>query len=193
MKKIFAVVIALCVSSALFALDVSAGSMLDYSSQGSSLTGSSSMTLNTQNNMGMKFFFDAQYITLSLGYNYTVGKAKTVTKIGSTTTSTDNLNRIHFVNLGFLGKYPLKIASVANIYPLLGVDIDIERNNLTSTHNDRVWLDVGVGSDIFLSKRFYLRPQALIGFHINKPDSDPGSNKYFGYKVDVGIGAGYKF
>ena len=61
MKKIFAVVIALCVSSALFALDVSAGSMLGYSSQGSSLTGSSSMTLNTQNNMGMKFFFDAQY------------------------------------------------------------------------------------------------------------------------------------
>ena len=59
--------------------------------------------------------------------------------------------------------------------------------------NDRVWLDLGVGSDISLSSRIYLRPQALVGFHINKADGVSNTDKYLGYKIDVGIGAGYKF
>lgn len=84
--------------------------------------------------------------------------------------------------------------TAANIYPLVGVDIDIGKNNFTSSNNDRVWLGVGAGSDIYLSKRLCLRPQALVGFHVNNPSVETsGSNKYFGYKFDIGIGAGYKF
>ena len=193
MKKIFAVVIALCVSSALFALDVSAGSMLDYSFQGATVTKSSGIGINTQNNMGLKFFFDAQYATLSLGSSYTVGNAKQTRIIGSTTTTTESLARIHFVNLGLLGKFPFKIGSVAKIYPLFGFDLDIVKDSQNSSNNDRVWIDFGVGSDISLSSRIYLRPQALVGFHINKADGVSNTDKYLGYKIDVGIGAGYKF
>ena len=188
MKKIFAVIIALCVSSALFALDVSAGSMLDYSFQGATVTNSFGIGIKTQNNMGLKFFFDAQYATLSLGSSYTVGKAKQ-----TMITTSESLARIHFVNLGLLGKFPFKIGSAAKIYPLFGFDLDIVKDSQNSSNNDRVWIDFGVGSDISLSSRIYLRPQALVGFHINKADGVSNTDKYLGYKIDVGIGAGYKF
>jgi len=53
------------------------------------------------------------------------------------------------------------------------------------------WFDAGVGADIFVTKNLYIKPQFLLGLQMNKTgDGEPKTNAF---KINAGIGAGWKF
>ena len=99
-------------------------------------------------------------------------KAQDNAKITSSLTTFD---------IGLYGKYPIFLGA-ATLFPLLGVDYkiavaqDYTVKGKKSTWEDRnkddsvsdywssMWFKFGVGADIPLSKKLYLRPMFLYGF-----------------------------
>ena len=74
------------------------------------------------------------------------------------------------LNLGLLGKYPIKISEKLKIFPLLGFDYLVAF--LVTFENEKYdepklwnqfWFKLGGGLDCELSKRFYFRIEALYG------------------------------
>lgn len=208
MKKVLAMLGALCVMGSASALEMSVGGMVDYNYRGASVKDSmhgGDMKMSSgQSAIGLKAFFDAQYATVSLGGVFDVGKMKAKMSMGGNSMTEKMDMQLSYLSIGLLGKYPFAVGGIAKIYPLVGFEFDIAlggkmmgqtmkdfRKNMKA-NADHYWFDLGVGSDIAITEHFLVRPQFVFGMQMNKPEQYKDA-KAFGYKVDIGIGAAYKF
>ena len=199
MKKIVAAVLAaVCMGAAASALDLSAGAVFDYTFDHEFGKKDKIEVANDFSMLGFKAFFDAQYAQVQLGVNSRVGKTKTVVKYdGTKVTDGDAKFDVTYFNIGLFGKYPFTVGP-AKIYPMLGFDFDLtasakyEGNSVDKKEKlNAYWFDAGVGADIFVTKNLYIKPQFLLGLQMNKIETSLADKSAF--KVNAGIGAGWKF
>jgi len=133
-----------------------------------------------QNLVGAGFFgyFDATYVMVSLGFSfYDLRYANADTQREATYGGNVTFSLTTF-DIGVLGKYPIPIGS-ASIFPMLGGDFKIAtaytakiwgiRLNYADDYKigeyfSTVWLKFGVGADIPLGDKLYIRPMFLYGF-----------------------------
>ena len=199
MKKIVAAVLAaVCMGAAASALDLSAGAVFDYTFDHEFGKKDKTEVANDFSMLGFKVFFDAQYAQVQLGVNSRVGKTKTVVKYDGTKVIDGDVKfDVTYFNIGLFGKYPFTVGP-AKIYPMLGFDFDLtasakyEGNSVDKKEKlNAYWFDAGVGADIFVTKNLYIKPQFLLGLQMNKIETSVADKSAF--KVDAGIGAGWKF
>ena len=219
----------------VFAIDLSAGGGFDFSYLSQSVKTSGSpfpgVEINGKYSMsmmqiGVNGFFDAQYVTAKLGIAFKVGDPKT--SIYLNVNGTDILNRniaqeklsLTYMNFALLGKYPFKVG-IAKIYPLLGFDFRINvsakyngediRQHLTSKQKDALnqyYFVLGLGSDIYVMDKLFIRPMAMFGIQMNSPVSNSSVQQAvaqanalgldvtvkdgFNYMVNLGLSIGYQ-
>ena len=199
MKKIVAAVLAaVCMGAAASALDLSAGAVFDYTFDHEFGKKDKIEVANDFSMLGFKAVFGAQYAQVQLGVNSRVGKTKTVVKYdGTKVTDGDAKFDVTYFNIGLFGKYPFTVGP-AKIYPMLGFDFDLtasakyEGNSVDKKEKlNAYWFDAGVGADIFVTKNLYIKPQFLLGLQMNKIETSVADKSAF--KVNAGIGAGWKF
>lgn len=171
-----------------FAIDLSAGfgaNLAPYSStlsaSGSYPGGTDSATLKlSYTPFGFQGYFDATYAQLGLGYEVFKTGKMTVSGTGISTTSTDvNVDQTYVMFQG-LAKYPFKLGESVAIFPLAGVmyalnltvtdtttgtDLKSSMSSQAQSDLNELWLMGGGGVDVAFG-RFYLRPEALIGYKI---------------------------
>lgn len=216
MRKMLAFLAAFWVVSSVSALDISVGGMLDYTFHGLSVKQDSLKTSSSQSAIGVKAFADIQYATVFIGGTFDVGKMKTKVSMDSESMSGDVDMQVNFMTIGVLGKYPFTISNMAKIYPLAGFEFDfalsakmggekIPSEYFKEVRRDlhRYWFDLGVGSDIAITDHLLIRPQAMFGIQMNSGKAaemlgemlggKKDGVKAFGYKINVGLGVGYKF
>jgi hypothetical protein len=135
-----------------------------------------------ENHIGGGFFayFDATYVMASLGmgfYGLTAAN-KDMQKILDDAKATISLTTL---DIGLLGKYPIPLGT-ATLFPMLGVDFkiaiahnqtvdgtkytfgeDYSKDENLGDYYTSVWLKFGVGADIPLGEKLYLRPMFLYG------------------------------
>ena len=204
MKKIVvAVLAAVCMGAAASALDLSAGAVFDYTFDHEFGKKDKIEVANDFSMLGFKAFFDAQYAQVQLGVNSRVGKTKTVVKYDREKQDAyfgDVKFDVTYFNIGLFGKYPFTVGP-AKIYPMLGFDFDLTASakfegfgfelELKKEKLNAYWFDAGVGADIFVTKNLYIKPQLLLGLQMNKIEGFFADTNAF--KVNAGIGAGWKF
>lgn len=203
MKKIVAAVLAaVCMGAAASALDLSAGAVFDYTFDHEFGKKDKTEVAADFSMLGFKAFFDAQYAQVQLGVNSRVGKTKTVIKHDGKKQNHPFENAkfdVTYFNIGLFGKYPFTVGP-AKIYPMLGFDFDIaasakiEGHELDKSFREKLhayWFDAGVGADIFVTKNLYIKPELLLGLQMNKIEGFFADTNAF--KVNAGIGAGWKF
>lgn len=217
MKKLLIVMTIVCFTAFnAFAIDLSVGGVIDLTPTFDTMKmkiGDNSEQMTTQQvMMGGKAFFDAQYITVTLGLDGTVGKQKQTFKSGGETSSEKiDLNVLYF-NIGLLGKYPFTVG-IAKLYPMLGFDFDIPMTakvegvalskEFIAENLHRYWFDIGFGADVFVFGKLFVRPQAMLGFQMNKSQVTKDGIKYakdaggsasaVTVKFNIGFGVGYQF
>ena len=173
------------------------------------------------NNVGGGFFayFDATYVMVSLGMNFfdvspankDSKKEKDDWKIKDSLTEFD---------IGLYGKYPFDLGGIT-LFPMLGVDfkivlaqdttVDGEKFKYTNDEGEEVspvgdlssvWFKAGVGLDIPLGEKLYLRPMFLYGLGLNNKsqnDMEKSLNEgtklgsYINHGLDVKLALGFKF
>lgn len=199
MKKIVAAVLAaVCMGAAASALDLSAGAVFDYTFDHEFGKKDKIEVANDFSMLGFKAFFDAQYAQVQLGVNSRVGETKIVVKRdGTKFTDGDVKFDVTYFNIGLFGKYPFAVGP-AKIYPMLGFDFDLTASAKWEGYEldkkeklNAYWFDAGVGADIFVTKNLYIKPQLLLGLQMNKIEGFFADTNAF--KVNAGIGAGWKF
>lgn len=165
---------------------------------------------HTSNMLGVKGFFDAQYAMAQFGCNFAVGETYYEKMYSNKKNIFINRYEIEneavYLNFGVFGKYPFTAAKNAKIYPLIGVDFDfaVFAKGKYDNDNDKerelsaderkelnaYWFDVGAGADIYLIKKFFIRPQLLFGIMMNQKDIY--RLPHHGIKFNAEIGAGWK-
>jgi hypothetical protein len=124
---------------------------------------------------GLDVFFDAKYVEADIGIYFQPSAGE-----GLETS----------LNFGLLGKYPFKANDRFTFFPLLGVDYkfmlvmidefgdsrgrgdtDFKYNRgdpdvTTGARHDEIWFKVGIGGDVTLSDRVYLRNELLWGVRL---------------------------
>ena len=187
-------VAALCTTS-LFAIDLSVGGGIDFTHAIKKVeidTGWFKINSKaTGNFFGVKCFFDAQYVLGTLGFSF--GSSE-VTPLVS------GINMSYF-NMAFFGKYPFTVG-IAKIYPLFGFDLNFNisckkdgenyKEKLDSSYNfHRHYVAFGVGSDVYVKERLFLKPSLLLGFQMNK-NMGSTATKESGFMFNLGFSVGYK-
>ena len=227
-KKLVSVLaIAVLSATFVFAIDLSAGGGFDFSYLSQSVKTSGSPFPGVEINgkysmsmmqMGVNGFFDAQYVTAKLGIAFNVGDPKT--SIYLNVNGTDILNRniaqeklsLTYMNFALLGKYPFKVG-IAKIYPLLGFDFRINvsakydgedmKEHMTSEQKNALnqyYFVLGLGSDIYVMDKLFIRPMAMFGIQMNPAKDNPfleGSANLtvkngFNYMINAGLSVGYQ-
>jgi len=163
-------------------------------------------------------YFDATYVILLLGMGfYDISPANSDMKKEMDDAKTKS--SLTTFDIGLLLKYPISIG-VMTLFPLLGGDVKIavaedytvdgkkytwkDRTNddTLSEYMTSVWLKFGVGADIPLSEKLYLRTMFLYGFgtlpKITKESLDEMNNyikmaNIIYHGLDVKLAIGYKF
>jgi len=162
-------------------------------------------------------FFDATYgmAKLGMGFHGIIPANADAKKKDDDAKLTHSLTTL---DIGLYGKYPISLGAVS-LFPLLGVDfkialaqdttIDGKTKSYADTHNDHsvgeymttVWLKFGVGADIPLTEKLYVRPMFLYGFGTLPKDTKETMDKYNKSKhmvdiiyhgLDVNVAVGYK-
>ncbi len=163
-------------------------------------------------------FFDATYIQASLGLAFIGQVTKQVENVnGSITTTTflkDPLEKRADLSIGLLGKYPIAL-SLVKIFPMLGFEYSLNlsyeyngvdvKSSMTDDQKamlNRFWLKTGLGADISVGEKLYVRPTALFAYGLNnKLETDVmAANKTLGFtkasidnfKVEIGVAIGFK-
>ena len=226
-KKLVSVLaVAVLSASFVFAIDLSVGGGLDFRYLSQSVKMSASLARipirgkvsSSMMQMGVNGFFDAQYVTAKLGLAFKVGDPKT--SIYLNVNGTDILNRniaqeklsLTYMNFALLGKYPFKVG-IAKIYPLLGFDFRINvsakydgedmKEHMTSEKKNALnqyYFVLGLGSDIYVMDKLFIRPMAMFGIQMNPAKDNPfleGSANLtvkngFNYMINAGLSVGYQ-
>jgi opacity protein-like surface antigen len=159
-------------------------------------------------------FFDATYAELTLAFLGGGGKIK---DSGTGVETTEENWSITNFNIGLLGKYPFAISDKLSLFPLLGIDYhiclsaknkdgkdfkDADGNSRTGDFS-AFWFKFGGGGDFALTKKIYLRLEALYGIRLANKDETDLKDEYkkrgvdaktlLGHGLEVKLAAGYKF
>lgn len=193
MKKLLVVPLLLCLATAAFALDLSAGGGVTLG--GFSQTAyfepyfwlifdvDSYKDVLTNMPFAVAVYFDATYGALTLGFRTNGSTHQKTTVIWGSNTNIsegDDENRSGFLTFSLLGRYPFTLGPIT-LFPLLGIEYDLNlyyRNtdgtNWKESMSDeqkadlnQFWFKGGVGADIVLYKGLYVRPQVLLGFKLH--------------------------
>lgn len=215
MKKLLAAIIFTAFAvSGVFAIGMSGGAGVSVSATSWNASYTSSGQTFTYKDaivpFGAKVFFDATYVQVSAGYIMAT-KAKTS---GTNVTTTSYDNKLGYLTLAALGKYPFKLGPVT-LFPLAGIEYDLNVSHPsadnfegfivpspTASDYNQFWIKGGVGADIAVGGHFYVRPEALYGFKpLNSDEQTQVNNlKSIGYSnvslrfgtIDVSVLVGYK-
>lgn len=169
---------------------------------------------------GFAACLDATYAQVTVGLR---GNGNTHEKwtgiIGTNTFSgePDDNNSSGFLALGLLGKYPFGLGKTLTVFPLLGIEYDLnlwlkdqDGVDLKASMTDedkadlnQFWFKGGAGVDLALGKGFSLRAEVLLGFKLlNQAERDRIDTAESGGALrvsqvdtvlDVGLSAQYRF
>ncbi len=188
MKSAVAVLALLCLAAGAFGIDISAGigangaySMTVGKYEG---FGSSSDTLTSRIPFTFMAFVDLTYLQVTAGYRMFNGayQKTTVTGVGASTTESDRkLSGGHLAFAGY-GKFPFKIGRIT-LFPMLGVEYDLTIAGTDMIGNDlsgrqkadsnEFWIKGGVGADISITPKIYVRPELIAGYKLlSQPEKD---------------------
>lgn len=211
MKKIIAGLILIAAATSFAAaLDMSAGAGATFSLASTSTDfekGSySSDEKSSASLIGFKGFFDATYAEADLGMNFSVSD-----KYDGEDTKMSYTN----LTMGILGKYPIALGSVT-VFPLAGFEYDlnliakndgetVDKSDLDGDEKsslNQFWLKAGIGADVAINEKLYVRPTALFGYKLNSAvenerisdakDANFDKNSINTIKCDIGLAVGYK-
>jgi hypothetical protein len=158
--------------------------------------------------------FDATYVEVTTGFLFGGSKRK----IGDLTTETG----ISAITLGAFGKYPVDMGGFT-LFPMLGMEGQFNLGGSIDGHEVKsgvdsfnrahtfLWFKGGVGADIPIVNRLFIRPEFLYGIRVNtesEQDMIDGylaptaedvnhRNKLFdaivGHGLDLRVALGYSF
>ncbi|MDR2658523.1 MAG: hypothetical protein LBC27_00830 [Spirochaetaceae bacterium] len=172
-------------------------------------------------------FFDAKYAELTLGIYGGSGKAKYEFTVNGESNSNSSYDiSFGYFNIGLLGKYPFAVNQKFSVFPLLGIEYDVcfsakdedgnEYKNMDGKDSpgdfSALWFKFGVGGDVALTQRVYLRLEALYGFRLaskaekdakdsfdsmftemDVASTDVDSKTLLGHGLTAKLAVGYKF
>lgn len=163
------------------------------------------------NLLGINGFFDAEYVRAALGVNFSVGGYTQTLTNSNGDSHASTASKYSFTNLriSVLGKYPFTIANIIKIYPLAGMEFDLnisakydgedaKQGMSDEQKNDfnHYYLVLGAGADITIVKNFFISPKATFGFDLRKNShakNNPNLKGGHTMKLEFGVGVGYKF
>jgi hypothetical protein len=167
-------------------------------------------------------YFDATYVQVSVGLDW--ASANSATRVvdelsifggGSDKVTSPSITR-DYLSFGLLLKYPFDMTGFY-VFPILGLEYDLNLVYKDASGNDlkadmdkdevadlnMLWIKAGVGLDIPIAKRIYLRPEVLGSYKLrSKLEKDwiaeeesagMDSASYTTIKVDIGFLLGYQF
>ena len=188
MKKLLPVILLLCLATAAFGLEFSAGGGMTVGGFSQAayfepywvlISVDSFKSVETNAPIDFSAFFDATYAVASVGFRMNGNThTKTTTILGASTFTNDDDDhyRSGFLSLSLLGKYPFTLGPLS-LFPLLGIEYDLilyykdeTGADLDTTDLSQFWFKLGVGADIVLYKGLSVRPQALLGFKLHNQD-----------------------
>jgi hypothetical protein len=152
---------------------------------------------------GVFVFLGTKYLEISLGYFMGGGNWEMTTNIpGASDEKIGDLS-LSGINAGLLLKYPFVINTKLKWFPALGINyqrvLSAELGNTKESHPEvlnAIWIQLGGGLDYSLSRKIYLRFEALYGFR-SKTDIEKDyiylmDNKYsaYGIKTEGRLGHG---
>ena len=168
---------------------------------------------------GFFAYFDAAYVMASLGlnfYNVTFANRNMQKEMDALKAK---VTRTEF-NIGIYGKFPFNVGSII-LFPILGADIklvlaetltlDGEKYQYTNADDEEanplselscLWVKTGVGMDIPLGEKMYLRPIFLYGLGFNNKEQNDEEDilnsgtklgTYVNHGVDIKVALGFKF
>lgn len=178
-----------------------------------------------QNILGGSFFVyvDATYVMFSLGMGF-----YDISPVNSTLKAFYDLFKIKqsltTFDIGVFGKYPISLGFMS-LFPLLGVDFKLALAQDTIVDGERsadyslidavspggtigeywstVWFKLGVGADIPIGDKLYIRPMILYGLgttpKVLQKQIDAArvgsvrAGDVFSHGIDVKVAVGYKF
>ncbi len=190
MKKLLVVPLLICLATAAFAIDLSAGiggNVGAFSSTYHYEEWVVDQWTERWTTVPFEFsaYFDATYGQAAIGFrangstHYVLKWTAGAFSYDNTASNIEDNNRSGFLSLALLGRYPFTLGSVT-LFPLLGIEYDLNlyyqdetgvdlKASMTDqekTDLNQFWLKFGVGADIGVYKGLYVRPLALLGFKV---------------------------
>ena len=162
---------------------------------------------------GIYAFFDATYVEANVGLLF--GNANQDKQDGFSDDAKKGMD-VTALKLSLFGKYPIDLGGFT-LFPMLGIDGQIslggkiQGEDIPDEYKDDFnkmfsyfWIKAGVGFDIPLSDKLYLRPEFLYGIRFNTDDEkdmidymNSGPTKAIdaivGHGLDVRLALGFKF
>ncbi len=210
-KLIFGFLLAALIATPLAALDLSAGGDFSLAHEWNTKKNGNNKDTSSMNLLGINAFFDAEYVRAALGVNFSVGgyTNKHTTSNGDSHAFTESKYSFTNLRISVLGKYPFTIANIIKIYPLAGMECDLnisakydgedaKQGMSDEQKNDfnHYYLVLGAGADITIVKNFFISPKATFGFDLRKNShakNNPNLKGGHTMKLEFGVGVGYKF
>lgn len=219
MKKItflFAFLLLLTIGKASFALLPGVGLQYTYNSINDKLvTESTLFTITTKTKTpyhSIGVFADLTYLRASLNYSFLGGDSKSTTSSTllntSIDTTTDNSkNATNYLVISALGKYPISLINIINIWPAIGLSYDIllsqkindSNFEKSEAHGNDAASDlyglIGLGADVNITSNIFVTASYIFGYNFmpNKSSNDlPSSMTMSTMKHSFSFGAGYK-
>jgi len=138
-------------------------------------TASSNMSIT---GIGAFGFFDATYIEASVGFLY--GITGSIKNSSSPTVTAyddfflDSKVSMMGINIGFLGKFPIRVAPNVLVFPAAGIDYQVFLSAKSTIGNiksditpasdlNALWIRAGAGLDFYISRSMFIRATALYG------------------------------
>ena len=132
-------------------------------------------------------FFGTRYTDFNFTIKNSKNNVERIWKTGENAGETENWDEEYLVlSVGGYVKYPFSFKSIA-ISPTIGVDFEGVESRLY------IWLRGGLGLDVFLTERFFIRGQALYGYGVIIPLPDDNRTIIPGHAPLFKLGLGWMF
>jgi opacity protein-like surface antigen len=148
--------------------------------------------------VGFNAFFDANYVELSAGMLFDIGKQGDFSTLGT------------YLTLGLIGKFPFAITESLSVFPFAGINFNIGLAQSVDGHSidfddpskgesmNNMDLVFGGGVDFSITESLYIRGTVGFGITVLKPKvirdmQDAFDTSVFMGKIPIKIAVGYKF
>jgi len=196
MKKLCAVAVLVVAAAFAFGQEMSVGGGVSYGSfwmaGGGNFTGGDMTETWSYPQLGFHGFFDAQYVEVGLGYYINSSQSDVVKQTGFSDNTTNTSYHASWLDVSVVGKYPFDLGGFT-LFPLAGLEYMVNLTYTDSNGNDlkslilpdyKNFLDAllvkfGLGADIPVAEKFYIRPELTIGYKILKSKYDSNGIDYY--------------
>jgi hypothetical protein len=151
-------------------------------------------TLQRQGFGGFVFLGFSRFFELNLGFMYkTPIEFEYSDDYGDSWTDDDiDLENTTALLFGLYFKYPIPLSDSFVFFPTIGIDYELTPNK-EAGYNISWWDDfmirAGLGVDIFVTEKFFVRAHALYGFGFPTTESEFDTYKYtHGFMAKIGVG-----